>query len=81
MVEGLAGEHLLADKAHDPDGLRDHIDDAEIYKERHLVECYIKQNQILPPYRHALREDRHGLHGHALSRRRGDLDAIIANRS
>ncbi len=63
LVEGLTGEHLLADKAYDSDGFRDHIDeagmeavipsnrsrsqaiphDAEIYKERHLVECYINK--------------------------------------
>ncbi len=63
LVEGLPGEHLLADKAYDSDGFRDHIDeagmeavipsnrsrsqaipyDAELYKERHLVECYINK--------------------------------------
>ncbi len=63
LVEGLPGEHLLADKAYDSDGFRDHIDeagmvavipsnrsraqaihyDAELYKERHLVECFINK--------------------------------------
>jgi len=63
LVEGLPGEHLLADKAYDKDGFRDHIDetgmqavipsnrsraqaipfDADLYKERHLVECFINK--------------------------------------
>jgi len=62
-VKGLPGEHLLADKAYDKDGFRDHIDeagmqavipsnrsraqaipyDADLYKERHLVECFINK--------------------------------------
>ena len=63
LVEGLQGEHLLADKAYDSDEFRDHIDEAgmeavippnrsrsraipydkEVYKERHLVECFINK--------------------------------------
>ena len=63
LMEGLPGEHLLADKAYDSDEFRDHIEEAgmeavippnrsrsqfisydkDIYKERHLVECFINK--------------------------------------
>ena len=50
--------------------------DKDIYKERHLVECFINKIKTLPTHRDTLRENGHGLHGHALSRRYDDLDAI-----
>ena len=55
--------------------------DAELYKERHLVECYI--NKIKHFRRIATRydKDNHRLHGHAIPRWRHHLAAVTVNRT
>ena len=70
LIDGYAGEYVLADKGYDSQEFRQYIleqgmspvipprsnrkepqaYDAYLYRERHLVECFINKIKALPPY-------------------------------